>query len=367
MPGVPPAGAGGTVLAYRVRTSQGVGRDDSGGRDRRADAPWHADPRYGHFSNDRRLSQKERETLLAWIDQGCPEGDPADAPPAKTYVQGWRLTREPDLVLAMNRTVDVPAQYLWGLGGMPYEYVEVGEPFQEDTWVQEVEVRPDLRSTIHHIIAYVIPPGKRPRDVAGDQFARHMLGAYVPGDSPTIFPPGMAKLLPKGSRLVFEVHYTPNGKAGKDRSSVGIVTAKAPPKYVSKGDGAFEPRFEIPPGDSNYEVKSAMTFDAPATITALTPHMHLRGKAFKYELLDGATHKTETLLSVPKYDFNWQVAYELARPRKVPAGSVLLCTAWYDNSKANPFNPDPSKRVRWGQQTWQEMMIGFVEYFEERK
>jgi hypothetical protein len=263
--------------------------------------------------------------------------------------------------------VDVPAQYLWGLGGMPYEYVPVGEPFAEDTWVQAVEVRPDFRSTIHHVIAYVIPPGKRVRDIAGEEFARHMLAAYVPGDSPTIYPEGMAKLLPKGSRLLFEVHYTPNGRAGRDRSCVGIVTAKAPPKLVAKGDGAFEPRFEIPPGDANHEVKSAMTFDSPATILALTPHMHLRGKAFKYELLDGETHKKETLLSVPRYDFNWQVAYELAAPRKVPAGSVLICTAWYDNSKANPFNPDPSKRVRWGQQTWEEMMIGFVEYSEERK
>ena len=144
-------------------------------------------------------------------------------------------------------------------------YGPVGEPFKEDTWVQEVEVRPDLRSTIHHIIAYVIPPGKKMRDIAGEEFARHMLAAYVPGDEATIFPEGMAKLLPKGSRILFEVHYTPNGKAGRDRSSVGIVTAKAPPKYVSKGDGAFEPRFEIPPGASNFEVKSAMSFDPKNT------------------------------------------------------------------------------------------------------
>jgi hypothetical protein len=327
--------------------------------------PWHADAPPGHFGNDRRLSPEQKAAILAWVDQGCPEGDPKDAPPPRQFMEGWRLGREPDVVLTMNEPVDVPAQYLLGLAGMPYQYVPVGKPFQEDTWVQAVEVRPDFRAALHHVIAFVVPPGKEIYDVAGEDFGRYMLGAYVPGDEPLVYAEGLAKLVPKGSRIVFELHYTPSGKAGKDRSSIGLILAKGPPKMAATTDAIFTEKFAIPPGAANHKVTTSRTYDRPVTLIALTPHMHLRGKAFRYELRtpDG---QREVLLNVPRWDFNWQVSYRLAKPRALPAGSRIECTAWYDNSAANPVNPDPAAKVRWGNMTWEEMMIGFVEYMEER-
>jgi hypothetical protein len=326
--------------------------------------PWHADAPLGHFANDRRLTPDEKKTLLAWIDQGCPEGDPKDAPEPRKFLDGWRLGREPDQVLRMNRAVRVPAQSLLGLG-LPYEYIDVGEPFAEDKWVTDIEVRPEYRAVVHHIIAFVIPPGGSIFDVAGDEFGRHLLGAYVPGNQPIIGKPGFARKVTKGSRLVFEMHYTPNGKAGSDRSMIGLSYMEGPPQKQVHSEAVFNGRFRIPPGADNYEVQSVHIFPEESTILSLTPHMHLRGKAFRYELVtvgrDGKEQR-EVLLNVPKYDFNWQASYEFARPRVVPAGAKLVCTAWFDNSAKNPFNPDPSKRVRWGNQTWEEMMIGFVMY-----
>jgi peroxiredoxin len=328
--------------------------------------PWHADAPHGHFVNDRRLTPEQTRTLLAWVEQGCPEGDPKDAPGPRKYTDGWRLGREPDVVLTMNRAVDVPAQYLFGLAGMPYQYVPAGEPFEKDTWVQAIEVRPDYRAALHHIIAFVVPPGQSIIDVAGPEFGRHILGAYVPGDEPIIYPEGVAKLVPRGARIVFELHYTPNGRAGTDRSSIGLILADGPPKYASQTDAIFNERFAIPPGADDHQVKAVKVFDKPALLTAMTPHMHLRGKAFKYELVT-PDNKREVLLHVPKWDFNWQTAYILKKPRPIPAGSRIECTAWYDNSAKNPVNPDPTVRVRWGNMTWEEMMIGFIEYVEERE
>ena len=328
--------------------------------------PWHADAAPGHFANDRRLSPAEKATLLEWIDAGCPEGNPADAPPAKTYTAGWRLGREPDRVVTMSKPVAVPAQYMYGAIGMPYQYVKGAGEFAEDTWVQAIEVRPDFRQALHHIIVYVIPEGSNLRELAQDDgFARHMLAAFVPGDSPVVFPDGMAKKIPKGAKLLFENHYTPNGKAGVDQSCVGLILADGPPTHEVKGDTSINHDFKIPPGEPNHSVPgSAVVFPKASTVIALTPHMHLRGKAFRYDLVtpDG---KREVLLRVPKWDFNWQVAYAPAKPIKVPAGGRIECVAWYDNSAANPANPDPTKRVRWGQQTWEEMMLGFIEYYED--
>lgn len=324
--------------------------------------PWHADAEHGTFKNDRRLMPAEKETLLAWVDAGCPEGDPKLTPPAKTYATGWRLGRTPDKVLTMDKPVPVPASYMFGLAGMPYHYVYAGPRFAEDTWVQAVEVRPDYRAAIHHVIAYIIPKGTNELELAGDGFARFMLAAFVPGDEPVVFPAGMAKRIPKGARVLLEIHYTPNGKAGKDQSSVGLLLTTKP-KVEAKTDCVMTERFAIPPGAASHAVVATKRFKQPVTLLALTPHMHLRGKAFRYELVspDGAR---EVLLNVPRYDFNWQVAYILATPRRVPAGYALECTAWYDNSPANPANPDPAKKVTWGQQTWEEMMIGFFEYHD---
>lgn len=325
--------------------------------------PWHADAPRGHFVNDRRLAPEEKKTLLAWVDAGCPEGDPKDAPPPAKFIDGWRLPKTPDRVIKMNTTVDVPASPLLG-SGMAYQYIEAGEPFAEDTWVQAVELRPEYRAVVHHIIAYMIPDGDRTA-INGRNFARHMLGTYVPGDQPTIYPEGMAKRIPKGTQIVFEVHYTPNGRAGKDRSELGIIFAKGPPKIEAKGDAAANMKFSIPPGEGNHKVTSEYKFAKDSTIFVMSPHMHLRGKAFKFELVtpDG---KRETILNVPKYDFNWQEPYIPAEPLKVAAGTRLECTAWFDNSPKNPFNPDPRARVTWGNQTWEEMMVGFFEYYETK-
>ena len=322
--------------------------------------PWHATAPLGHFKNDRRLTKDEKKTLLAWIDQGCVEGDPKDAPPATTYTDGWRLGREPDEVLRMKSAIKVPAS-----GDMPYAYILLGDRAKEDRWVTAVEVRPEHRAVVHHIIAFVLPPDASALDLKGSGFGRFMLGAYVPGDQPIMSAPGHAKKIPKGSQLLMEVHYTPNGKAVVDRSSLGLCFSKAPPKMEIQSIAVMNDKFRIPPGAENHEVKSRHTFEKETTLESLTPHMHVRGKAFRYELVT-KEGKRETILDVPKYDFNWQSSYVYAKPLVIPAGTTMECTAWYDNSAKNPFNPDPKKTIKWGDMTTSEMMIGFVMYHEAK-
>lgn len=323
--------------------------------------PWHADAPTGHFKNDRRLSAAEKKTLLAWVDQGCPEGDAKDAPPPRKFAEGWRLGREPDEVLTMPKAVQVPAS-----GAPPYTYVQVGEPFSEDKWVTAIEVRPEQRAVIHHIIAFMLPPDAKFTDLMTPEFGRFMLGAYVPGDQPIVGGPGQARKIPKGSRILFEVHYTPNGKAVTDRSSIGLCYTKEPPSVELYGLSVMNHTFRIPPGAESHEVKSEHTFKNAATLLAVTPHMHVRGKAFKYEVVtkDG---KRETILNVPKYDFNWQATYDFATPVQVPAGAKLECTAIFDNSAKNPFNPDPKRTIKFGNMTTDEMMIGFALYHDTKE
>jgi hypothetical protein len=322
--------------------------------------PWHADAPHGHFKNDRRLTADEKKMLLAWVDQGCPEGEVKDAPPPRKFADGWRLGREPDEVLTMPKAVKVPAS-----GSMPYEYLLVGKPFAEDKWVTAIEVRPEQRAVVHHIIAFMIPPGKTMLDVLGRDFGRYMLGAYVPGDQPIVAGPKQARKIPKGTQIIFEVHYTPNGKAVTDRSSLGLCYTKDAPETELQCVAVMNEKFRIPAGAENHEVKSEHTFTKATTLISLTPHMHVRGKAFRYEVVtpDG---KRETILNVPKYDFNWQATYDFAKPVELPAGAKLECTAWYDNSAKNPFNPDPKKMVRWGDMTSDEMMIGFALYHDTK-
>jgi thiol-disulfide isomerase/thioredoxin len=331
--------------------------------------PWQADAPLGHFRNDRRLTPDEKKTLLAWIDQGCPEGNPADGPEPRHFLDGWRLPRQPELVLKMNKPVHVPAAYLGGFMGMPYQYVPAGDPFPEDTWIEGVEVRPEFRAVVHHVIAFMIPRGQTLHDLAREQnFGELILGAYVPGDQPVVLPKGFAKKIPKGSQILFEVHYTPNGRAGKDQSMVGLLLAKGKPEHEVTSIAIQNKRFQIPPGDPHHVVTSVHEFPDESVLLSMSPHMHLRGKSFKYELVTsekGGQEKREVLLNVPKYDFNWQVSYELATPITLPAGSRIECTAVFDNSAQNPFNPDPTKRVRWGNQTYEEMMIGFAGYYRK--
>lgn len=331
--------------------------------DNRRMPPWHAEAPAGHFSNERKLAEKDRQELLAWIDAGCQKGE-GDDPKPREFTEGWRIGK-PDLVAAMSKTVDVPAHFLLGLAGMPYQHVISDLTIDKDLWAEAIEVRPQNRAQIHHIIVYIILEGKKlphlPGEV-GDGLGSGMLATYVPGDMPVVYPPGLAKKIPKGSRLLFEVHYTPNGVPVTDRSCVGIRLATSPVRHQVKTRAIGNARFVIPAGDPNHEVRASRAFTKEAVILSLSPHMHLRGKDFAMNLAEPGK-KPVPLLRVPRYDFNWQESYALAKPLRVPAGSRVDCVAHFDNSKGNPANPDPGKEVRWGDQTWNEMMIGFLDYY----
>lgn len=318
----------------------------------RAMPPWLADPAHGSFRNDRRLSDKEIETIKAWADGGAPEGNPSDAPPLPKYEAGWNIGK-PDQIFDIGQDFDVPAE-----GVVPYKYFKVKTNFTEDHWVQAAEIRPDQRAVVHHVIVFIQEPGGT-NPVAGQ--GGSLLVGYAPGEPALHFADGTARLVKAGSTLIFQVHYTPNGKAVKDRSYIGVRYAPEPPRYRSLTGNAINFNIRIPPGADNYEVKSSWTAKEPVRLTGLMPHMHLRGKAFQYTVVypDG---REEMILSVPKYDFNWQLNYELRDPIELPKGARIDCVAWYDNSPNNKFNPDPTKEVRWGDQTWEEMMIGWFSY-----
>jgi peroxiredoxin/mono/diheme cytochrome c family protein len=319
--------------------------------------PWSADPRYGHFSNDRRLSDADRRALLGWVDADCPEGDPHEAPPPREFAEGWRIGK-PDVVLTMTEEARIPAR---AAGGVPYQYFTVPTNFPEDRWVHAAEARPGNRSVVHHIVVFVREPGKRGERGHPDGFGRGLLTAFAPGELAAVLPPGSAKKIPKGAVLLLQMHYTPNGVEQTDRSSVGLIFAKGPPQREARTRCVLNEGFTIPPGVDNHEVRAARTFERDVELLGLFPHMHLRGKDFTYRVVypDG---RRETLLSVPRYDFNWQSNYWLVRPLALPAGTRIECTAHFDNSRGNRNNPDPLKRVHWGDQTWDEMMIGFVDY-----
>jgi Copper type II ascorbate-dependent monooxygenase, C-terminal domain len=271
------------------------------------------------------------------------------------------------VVLTMPTAFKVPAEA--GPGGIRYQYFPVPTNFKEDRWIEAAEARPGAREVVHHIIVYIANAAElrflgKPRRGgadASDGIGRGLLVAYAPGDMPLKLKPGEAKKVPKGAVLLFQMHYTPDGVERKDRSSVGLVFAKKPPKVEVKTRGIAQRRFRIPAGDGNHEVNSQSSFDRDVTLLSFMPHMHLRGKDFKYVAVY-ADGKKETLLSVPRYDFNWQSSYRLAKPLSLPKGTRIECQAHFDNSEDNPNNPDPKKAVTWGDQTWQEMMIGFVDY-----
>ena len=321
--------------------------------------PWHANPKYGVFANARIMPEAEKEKLYTWVKNGCPEGDKQDLPQPRTYTSGWQLPREPDVVLAMPEAFTVPAH--GGRDGVPYQHIIVKASFDEDKWISAAEVIPGNRAVVHHVIVYVVPPG-------GEwEHDRIFLSAYVPGLRLDPFPAGSAKRVPKGSTFVFEMHYTPNGSEQKDITKVGLVFADL--DQIDKElitTEVVNPEFEIPPGEANYVVTtSSRPTKQDVTLVSLSPHMHVRGKSFRYDLVL-PTGEREVLLDLPKYDFNWQTRYVLAEPRVLPAGSVIACRAVYDNSEDNPANPDPKSTVHWGDQTWDEMMIGFFDVLVPR-
>lgn len=315
--------------------------------------PWHADPKYGEWANDRRLAQKDIDTIVRWIDAGAKEGDPKDLPPAPKFAPGWQIG-EPDQVFYMPEEFTVPAD-----GSVPYIYFTVPTNFTEDKYISALEARAGDLSVVHHIVIYVREPGNqqpRRRDIGTG-----LLGALSPGMTPFMAKPGTAKLIKAGSQLVFQMHYTPSGKVTKDRSMVGLKFAKWPVEKVITTTAAYDLRFSIPPNAANHEVRAVSLIEEDTEIVSFSPHMHLRGKSYTYRAIypDG---RTEVLLSVPNYDFNWQVYYYPKKPLKMPKGTKIEGIAYYDNSTRNPLNPDPNREVRFGEQSWEEMMNGFYDY-----
>ncbi len=341
--------------------------------------PWFADPAHGKFENDRSLAPAEIETLAAWADGGAREGDPKDAPKPLEFVDGWTIGK-PDAVIEMPNEFRVPAS-----GTVDYQWVMVPTGFTEDQWVERIEVRPSNRAVVHHVVLFAREPGspylkrlqagvffptpdssknKRKEDTGAGFFwtapGTEIVSVYVPGGVAYQLKPGQARLIKAGSDLLFEVHYTANGKAGVDRMRVGMVFAKEPPKQRVKNMLILNTNLRIPPGAADHAVHARVTLGEGAEVLSLFPHMHFRGKAFEYRAVY-PTGESEVLLDVPKYNFNWQLTYYLDKARPLPKGTQLECIARYDNSPNNPANPDPSAEVIWGDQTWEEMLAGFLD------
>ena len=312
--------------------------------------PWGADPHFGTFKNDPRLSQKDIDTIVAWADAGAPKGDDKDLPPAPKFVDGWTIGT-PDLVATMTEEFHVPAT-----GVIPYKYFRIPTNLPEDRWIQAIEIKPGARAHVHHVIAFTSPVGEPIRP--GGELGPTNIGGVTPNKPGITFEPGTARLLRGKQDIVLQMHYTTNGTAADDKTEVGIIFAKEPPKKVMAGGYVINFSFTIPPNDGNHEVKSTTVVQKDTLLTSMTPHMHLRGKDMMYiaHYPDGTS---ETLLSVPKYDFNWQISYILDKPKLLPKGTTVEVIAHFDNSTANKFNPDPTKPVKWGDQTFEEMMIGF--------
>jgi len=342
--------------------------------------PWFADPQVGRFSNDPSLTPAEIATFAAWADAKSPAGEPKDAPPSRHWAEGWSIPK-PDLILKMPQPVALPAS-----GDIEYTYEIVPTNFAEDRWVQMAELQPLLHANVHHAVVYVRPPDvgwlrhapvgvpftastlTDPEDRRGAHWTdSDILLVYAPGSSPDTWPEEMAKFIPAGSDLVFQMHYIANGHEAADQASIGLVFSKHAPEQHVITLQLTNDHFVIPPGARDYRVESRGTLPNDATLLSFFPHMHLRGKRFEYNLIHrkmsaagAAQYEIEPLLRV-NYHFHWQMSYRLAEPRLLKSGAELQAVAWYDNSKANPHNPDADAEVRWGEQTYDEMMVGFFD------
>lgn len=313
--------------------------------------PWFANPAHGKFENDARLTDQEQQLISTWVKNGMPKGDEANLPPPPSFAEGWRIG-EPDQILYMSdEAFNVPAQ-----GVVSYKRFTVDPGWDEDKYICASEARPGNNSVVHHILVYVMPPGQQRSPRLGQ-----VLVGYAPGSTPVELREGVAIRIPAGSKLQFEMHYTPNGYEQADRSYIGVCfTDKAKVTKLVHGQVALQHEFRIPANQDNYVVTATTPIRRDEHLLSMTPHMHLRGKAFRYEATypDG---QQEILLDVPAYDFNWQLKYILAEPKLLPRGTKVLCTATYDNSAGNLANPNPNQAVGWGDQSDEEMMIGFFD------
>ncbi|HXI93005.1 MAG TPA: thiol-disulfide isomerase [Blastocatellia bacterium] len=367
--------------------------------------PWHADPHVGRWSNDPRLTQAQVDTISAWVDGGAAEGNPKDLPPAPQFVEGWGIGK-PDVIIQMPEDYTVEAS-----GPDEYQYFDAPTNFKEDKYVQMAEARPGNRKVVHHIIAFVVPPGQPslnmvpkeqrsaalegslkntpfyrdgllirmkkdqpvyndateiPANLKGFNNVDDFLTAYAPGSDYGEWQPGTAKKIPAGATIRFQVHYSKiAGSIQTDRSMVGMIFAKQPPERLMKTRAVSNVFFEIPPNADHHKVIAIWKPSLDVTLYSLMPHMHYRGAAMEYKVFypDG---KSEVLLNVPAYSFNWQMAYRPQAPIRIPAGSKIQVTGYFDNSAKNKFNPDPTKAVRQGEPTYDEMMMGFMDYTAEK-
>lgn len=323
--------------------------------------PWFAEdnPEHGPWKNDKSLSREDKADLYAWIEAGAPEGHRRDAPAPRTFASGEWTIGKPDVILQNPRPIEIKAT-----GTMPYQEVFVDTNFTEEKWIEAMEVIPSARQVVHHVLIFVYPPGGRKSLFAGGagEEIEGFFAAYVPGTNAIRYPEGMAKRVPAGSRLKFQMHYTPNGTATTDQTKLGLIFARKPVVHEVRTVGIANLGLNIPPGAPNHPHTGRVSVPYDVRVLSLIPHMHVRGKAARYELIqpDGSRKR---LLEVPRYDFNWQLPYEYREPLLIRKGSQLEYTAWYDNSENNPANPDPKKRVRWGLQTYDEMHLGYVEYY----
>ena len=310
--------------------------------------PWFANPDHGKFENDARLSAEEKALISQWVNNGMPEGDPSRLPPAPQYSSGWRIPTPDQVFYMSDEPMDVPAE-----GVVDYQYFQVDPGWDEDKYIYASEARADNTSVVHHILVFVKPPGGRDEDL------RNVLAGYAPGATPMRLGDGVAMRVPAGSKLIFQMHYTPNGYPQQDRSYAGVCFAdKQDVTDLLQGHLAINEEFRIPPHADHHVVTARFRFRRDEMLLWMTPHMHLRGKSFRYEA-EYPSGQREVLLDVPNYDFNWQLKYTLSEPKLMPRGTKMICTAVYDNSRRNLANPDPEETVRWGDQSFEEMMIGF--------
>ncbi len=321
--------------------------------------PWFAAPpakgKPSLWSNDRSLSASDKSDLVNWLEGSQPLGDPTDAPVPSVFIDAWNIG-EPDAIVQLPQPVNIPAD-----GVMSYQQIVVPTNFDEDKWVRGFDIRPTARQVVHHVGVFV-EAGPQPEKMGDEaEGSGAYLALYVPGNNWRLFPTGFAKRLPKGARLRFQIHYTPNGIATQDQTQLGLVFSKQSPRYELHMTGIVNRKLEIPPHAANHKESGLLLLPNDIQILSFLPHMHVRGKAFRIQSVSQNGAAT-TLLDVPRYDFNWQLAYDLNKPCSLPKGTTLKATGWFDNSAKNPANPDPTKTVRWGPQTYEEMLLGYIEY-----